>query len=362
MTQLRPPGSTDTKIRWSAIALFVGIPWFLGLAHWLVRPPPPGEVSIKLKLLAQRGPVDTFVIGESRSLRLGGEPFSRRGWRHFNLALSGLSPEHSALQLVYALEHHKVRRVIMGVSFENMAHTASFFSSQHSWHPAFAELSLEPYCGAVAPANPDVWEPHDLLPVGRAASTARYYLLVLSGVAYAPRPFLNDGRAAYVRIQQQFDSATFDSVRNRDPKKYFRCCRGNNTERYLQQRVISKDAQHLYSGLFRALRRSKIPCIVFETGRTHQFQKLIDEEPVLSRLQKEWRSFYRSESRGSVKFLPIEHLGRWYDQNDFFDAVHTLGETPRRLSEKLATELETLEATVSSQKKEPTVSSQKEPI
>ena len=90
--------------------------------------------------------------------------------------------------------------------------------------------------------------------------------------------------------------------------------------------------------------RADISCVAFETCRTAEYQRLLDERPQLKRLQAEWRDFFRSQSWGRVKFVEAASMRDCCDENDFFDAVHFIGRTRDRLAERLAGELAALTA------------------
>ena len=74
---------------------------------------------------------------------------------------------------------------------------------------------------------------------------------------------------------------------------------------------------------------------------------MIDENPLLADLQAQWRAFYRSESRGSVRFLDTNSVRDCYDFRDFVDAEHFIGPTEERLGTRLSENLAALEATLS---------------
>ena len=113
--------------------------------------------------------------------------------------------------------------------------------------------------------------------------------------------------------------------------------------RYLEKPELAPFEEELYRKVFSALRQAKIVCVVFETGRTAAYQKMIDAHPELSRLQSEWRAFFQGESHDGVKFLDGNSTRDCYADEDFFDAVHFLGPTGTRLATRLANELAALE-------------------
>jgi hypothetical protein len=106
-------------------------------------------------------------------------------------------------------------------------------------------------------------------------------------------------------------------------------------------KALSESGKDVYRRVFAALRKAGLPTIVFETGRTPEYQALLDADPLLHRLQAEWRDFFRKESGGCVGFVEAANLP--YDPNDFIDAVHFMGMTEHRVAARLADELATLE-------------------
>lgn len=326
----------------AGIALFVGVPWLLGGAHALLRPPAsPSYTEQKVALLAALGSVDTFVIGDSRSARVGGDAFAHRGWRAFNFSLSGLCPEDLVLQLAYVLKTQHPRRLVIGVSFEALRHEAPFCEASTAWDPPFAELSLEPYGGAPLPARPDTterWSLRELLPVGEARPTLRYWLRRWRGDAPVPN-YERDGRAAYELLHERIRAGSYDFVAERNPARY-----AYTDAAYHRTRKLAEAPQRLFAGALAAVRSARIPCVVFETGRTAAYQRQVAADPVLAPLQREWRARFARESFGCVAFVPLERTADCYAEEDFFDAVHVIGPTAERLSERLAEELERLEA------------------
>ena len=335
--------------RWLPILLFVGMPWFLGLAHMLIRPVPKSEPALKAELMNHRGLIDTITVGDSRVLRIRETPFAKRGWVYFNMALTGMSPEDNALQLQYAMSRFPIKRVIMGVAFENMTQRFAFEKARYYNDPIFRGLPMN---GLTGPAPRPKLRRNlinlvkDLLPVGQAGDTFRYYRNQWTHGLRPERDMLPDGCGEWVRIEYEIRNGTYDFAKNTDPNRYF--LRDDHEARYLETKELSEDAKRLYSRMFQYLRERHIPCLVFETVRTPAYQKMIDENPLLADLQAQWRAFYRSESRGSVRFLDADSVRDCYNLRDFIDAEHFIGgSTEERLGTRLSENLAALEATQS---------------
>ena len=334
----------------AAIVVFVVTPWVMGLAHQLVRPDPPGNLALKDQLARQRGVFDTAIVGDSRVSRVGGEPFAARGWRYFNMGMSGLSPEDTALELQYAISRQPILRVVMDASFENMSEAYPFEHSRYYREAPFRDLSLAAVAGFDVPRPNAVgaglreWGDwfSTLLPVGSAAGTVFYYRDRIRGTR-EPEYFNADGSVAYRGILADIRSGTYNFPVRRNPQIYFD--RSDGESRYLETARLSDNAKALYAGMFDLLRRRRIPTVVFESVKTQEYQRLIDDSPLLARLQGEWRAWYRSQSRGCVRFVDADRQRGVYDDRDFFDAAHyAAGTTEPRLNELLAAELSDVEA------------------
>lgn len=344
----------SNNIRWIAIFLFIGTPWLLGIVLWAIRPPSlPSEAIAKSRLIDQRGSVDTVVVGDSRIGYLVEASFAKRGWRYFNMALSGLSPEDTALQILYAVKHHPIKRVIIGVSFENMTETFPFEHSRYYLDEPFQNLEIFKFLG-LTPQQINKTSLNkkqtnyeqlirSLIPIGQAQDTFRYYYKLLYLNDTADRRILADGSFDYEKILNDIKNGTYDFKINRDPKLYF--SRDDSEASYLKTKTLSGNAKDVYLRIFDYLRSKNIVCLVVETHRTNAYQAMIDNDPLLVQLQNDWRSFYRAESNGSIRFIDDIKLADLYDENDFFDCCHYIGKTVRRIAERLADELDTLEAT-----------------
>ena len=125
------PAGRGGGLKWAAILCFAGAPFLSVWTAMLVIPEPPVEPAEKVELFQRRSVVDTVIVGDSRVGRVAEEPFASKGWNYFNMVLSGVSPEDMAMQLKYALTHGKIRRVVMGVSFEGMTARYPFEFSHH---------------------------------------------------------------------------------------------------------------------------------------------------------------------------------------------------------------------------------------
>jgi hypothetical protein len=102
----------------------------------------------------------------------------------------------------------------------------------------------------------------------------------------------------------------------------------------------------LYGKVFATLRKAKIACVVFETGRTAAYRQMIESDAELAQLQRQWREFFRSQAYGGMAFLDAAALRDCYSEDDFFDAVHFIGPTGTRLADRLAAELAVIENAV----------------
>jgi hypothetical protein len=320
----------------------------------VLKPPPPRSEPAQKALLVSRAkvPYDTVAVGDSRIMRIGEPSFGKRGWTFFNIGMSGLSPEDTALQLLFAMERFPVKRVVMGVSFENMTARYPFEFSRYYGDPVLRTLPMATFMRAQPSARAAAlrgWREKldDLFPIGRAGETLRYYRAKWKQRGAANNSwdmvFRPDGTAAYVDIESSIKAGTYDYAVQTNPANYFD--RLDSEVRYLEVGKLAEDAKDIYRRMFQTLRERKIPCVAFETVKTTAYQKTVDDSPVLARLQAEWREFYRAESHGSVKFLDAAAVGDCYHAPDFFDATHYLGPTTERLlDERLAEALAALEA------------------
>jgi hypothetical protein len=237
----------------------------------------------------------------------------------------------------------------MGVAFENMTQRYAFEKARYYNDPIFRGLPMNGLTGP--PPHPQLRRKlinlvKDLLPMGKAGETFRYYRNLWTRRLPPERDMLPDGCAEYVRIEDQIRNGTYDFPKNTDPNLYFP--RDDHEARYLETKELSEDAKRLYSRMFQYLRERHIPCLVFETVRTPAYQMMIDENPLLADLQAQWRAFYRSESRGSVRFLDADSVRDCYNLRDFVDAEHFIGGlTEERLGTRLSENLAALEATLS---------------
>jgi len=95
--------------------------------------------------------------------------------------------------------------------------------------------------------------------------------------------------------------------------------------------------------MFAFLSDSNIPCVAFETGRTPEYQALLDANPLFKQLQSEWRDFFRAQRNICVDFIEASSIN--YAASDFFDAVHYIGQTEHRVAARLVESLTRLETT-----------------
>ena len=334
----------DGAMQWAAIAVFAAAPWICTWSAIVALPNEPPESAEKAAQFDQRGVVDTVIVGDSRVMRIAEGPFAARGWNYFNFGLSGVSPEDMAMELKYAMTHGKIRRVVMGVSFEGMTERFPFEFSRFWNASPFAAAEIRDFAatgqgeGRRAASRERISFGKDILPMGQANVRLRYFAAKLTG-QYRPASLPN-GEAAYTAIQSRIETGAFDFEHERDPKIYFD--RADCESRYLERAELAAHVRQLYRQVFAALREAKIPCVVYETPRTTAYQRMLDDREELSRLQAQWRDFFRNESGGLIKFLDVQATRDCVNDADFFDAVHFIGPTEQRLAVRLANELAAL--------------------
>lgn len=340
-----PGGETgrDAVRRWIAIGVFAAFPWCLGALNRALGPSAEtAEGVVKAKLLASRGKVDTVLIGDSRVMTLEEEHFANYGWRFFNMGLSGMSPEDVALEFGYARSTQPVRRVLIGLSFENMTERFPFEFSRYRSVAPFDRPEVLRVAGSPGWRDTFKLRLEDLygwFPVGRAASTMLY--LEAKPSELPATSWREDGSIRYDKIEGQIRVGQYDFAKYRDPGIFFN--RPDFEARYLETQRLSPDAQRLFFRFFHELRAEGITAVLFETVTTAAFDRRIEDNPVLARLRREWRAFFRNQSNGCVRFLDAGELRSSYSENDFIDAVHYLGKTSDRLAAALAANLSALE-------------------
>ncbi len=339
------PAGRGGGLKWAAILCFAGAPFLSVWTAMLVIPEPPVEPAEKVELFQRRSVVDTVIVGDSRVGRVAEEPFASKGWNYFNMVLSGVSPEDMAMQLKYALTHGKIRRVVMGVSFEGMTARYPFEFSHHYAAGPFTAAEIVGFAtvagGPPLPQSGGIRKflRSDLLPIERASLRSHWAVARANGRNLSG--FLPNGTKAYEAIREQIAAGDYDFARQRDVKIYFNS--DYSEPRYLERPELARHALRLYRKVFAALRDAKIACVVFETGRTAEYQRMLDARTELALLQRQWRAFFRAESYGGVKFLDADATRDCYAEDDFFDAVHFIGPTESRLAQRLADELAALE-------------------
>jgi hypothetical protein len=349
----RPPAGASYK--WSAIILFVGLPWGMVYGVLAAADDLPTELAEKESLFQARPAINTVVIGGSRALRVAEQPFADRGWAFFNMALNGQYPEDEAMELKYALLHRPIRRVALGVSFENMSERYAFEGTFNWKEPQFhqpAILDFANFDPAAMPAEPPslsrkvgILLKNYVLPIDRARP--RFHgLLDRAGIEEIPPLFLPNGNAAYVRIEREIHGGSYDFKANQDPVHYWQM---HGEEAYLRNGKLAEHAKVLYRKMFAELRRLKIPTVVFETPRTPEYQAMIEANAQLAALYAEWLTFFRTECHGCVKFVEATAMADCYDYAEFFDPVHYIGQTEQRVGLRLAAELAELERTCGAQ-------------
>ncbi len=333
---------SSRRRRWWAIGLFSGLPWAMGMTLHAVCPAPPkSEVVIKAELLAQRGPVDTVIAGDSRVGRVEGASFVKRNWAYFNMGMTGLSPEDTAMQVRYVMNRGTVKRVLMGASFENMTEHRPFEHSHYTEAP-FRDLDMSELIGMQAPRSGWLEALGTLLPLGAANLAIRRSWQQRKDVKGSPL-MRADGNFTYQHVEDAIrDGKRAYTVEPPGELKRYYIYRGEG--QYLETQRLDEGTQAIYTRMFRYFRQHRVPCVVFETARTTAYRNAIHDDPVISRLYDEWREYYRSESYGCVRFIDSDQLRDCHDEDDFFDPVHFVGETQVRLTERLAENLADLES------------------
>lgn len=307
--------------------------------------------------------VDTAICGDSRVGRIMPNALLKRGWAPFNWALPGMVPADTALQVAHSLHYGKIRRLIIGISFEAMASKNALYGryfldfpftnpkikqifalNQSRSNDATIDLRqiIRDIVNATKRSLVRFWGAKHLV---EARITYLYYNYIIRK-DFSKLVAINQyGNYLYRKRQTKINNGTFDFDKSRDPTGYFN--RDDSEVTYLKNKVLSKEALEIYSTMFQELRLRKIPTIIFETGRLKSYQQLIDQTPILKSLHGQWREFFRKESHGTIKFIEAKEIMPYYYFEDFFDAVHFFGEkTEKQLSEKLASELEELEKSV----------------
>ncbi len=331
-------------MKWAAILCFAAAPFVCVWTTVLALPEPPPEHVEKAELFQRRLAVDTVVVGDSRVIGIAEGPFAARGWRYFNMGLSGVSPEDMAMQLKYAMSQGRIRRVAMGVSFEGMTARYPFEFSRFQGSGPFAAAQIVGFATVDEGPRPRSggvrkFLRNDLLPMTRA--NLRLHWQVARAIGRDLSGFLPNGTCAFDAIREQIAAGDYDFARQRDAKIYFN--REDSEPRYLEKPELAPYALRLYRKIFAALREAKIACVVFETGRTAEYQQMIEAHAEVAQLQRQWREFFRTQSYGGVTFLDAAATRDCYADDDFFDAVHFIGATGTRLAARLADELAVIE-------------------
>jgi hypothetical protein len=341
------------------IATFLGTPFFLIILVNLIAPAISndqilglelGEPYLKHALFLKRPLVDTVISGDSRVMRIIPGPFLKRGWAPFDWGLSGLDPGDIAMSVRHAFVYGKPKRVVLGVSFESMAEPSPYMTSRYIYIFPFTDPRINRSWGLDEKAGlkQKLWQvKKDLGNFWRATKArvqARRQYFVYKYIQHRQPADIFDayGNEYYAEIRKQISAGTFDAG-NRDPTGYFQ--REDGEAGFLKYKKLSGQAMAIYTRLLDELRRAKVPSLVFETARTVQYQAMIDGDPLLKRLNEQWREFFRKQSYGGIKFIEAKDLAPYYHFEDFFDPVHFIGgKTEEELPEKLAAELQALES------------------
>ena len=133
-------------------------------------PDEPPESTVKAELFCRQANVDTLVVGDSRVGRIAAGPFASRGWVYFNFGLNGVSPEDMAMPLKYAMTRRKIRRVVMGVSFEGMTERFPNELSRFRDSEPFSAAEIRDFATVEQENNPpptshEVFLSRDVLPL-----------------------------------------------------------------------------------------------------------------------------------------------------------------------------------------------------
>jgi len=347
MSRPEPRNGQDRFRRWAAVGVFALFPWCVGALNRALSPPEETtEGAEKVNLLAWRGPVDTVLAGDSRVMTIRETAFASYGWRFFNMGLSGMSPEDVVLQFAYARSRHPVRRLILGLSFENMTERFPYEFSRYRKAARFRHPAVLGVAGWPQGRNAlklRLEDLYDWFPVGRAASTVLYLQAKSAGQAPPATSWLPDGSIRYEQIEEQIREGQYDFAKYRKPEIFFN--RPDFEARYLETGSLSPDARKLFLRLVDQIRNDGTTAVMFETATTADFDRRIEGNPALARLRREWRAFFRAQSRGCVRFLEAGEMRAAYADADFIDAVHYIGKTSERVGAALARELHELEAT-----------------
>lgn len=352
-------------MRFAYIICFALFPWLMALVVNTAAPYSSNdqielfesaniEPLVKHRLFIKRPTVDTIVCGDSRSGTLAPASFIKRGWSFFNWSLSGLCPGDTVMQMNYSLLNGAVKRAIIGVSFENMALPNALSCSRYTDSVPFNDKKInDRYEAKTVPVTAGVLGEFKSvvksirsaisLTAAKAHARSRFKYFLYAYITHQQFDLVMDeyGNYLYAKIREDIKNRTFDYSANRDPVAYFN--REDSESAYLRNKKLSVEAMAIMSGLLRELRKRKIKTVVYETVKLPAYQALIDGDPLLNKLQAEWREFYKRETHGGVVFLEAKDVYGCYHFDEFFDAAHFLGDkTETQLSEKLASSLERL--------------------
>jgi hypothetical protein len=336
------------RLRWAAIAVFVLVPWAITYALLGLRTDFYSNLYRKVPLLAAQPQTDTLIAGDSRVLRVSGDPMRARGWVPFNFGLSAASSEDIAMQVRYTTMHAPIRRVIIGLNPAGMSDVAPFESSVYVDEAPFSSpeirgfAELEPGAAdrrprPAPPSGPAAY----ILPVSRATKTL-HGLLDHFSVIHAWDGFYADGTVAYTGVRDRIASGRFEFERERDPT-YWMSIPGGDFG-YRRSGQLAPHAKAVYLKVLSMLQSERIPVVLFETGRGPRYRAAVAADPMLTHLLGEWRAFFKSTVGPCVAFLDGDDLSGVYRDEDFFDAAHIIGPSELRLGERLTAEMARLEA------------------
>jgi len=305
-----------------------------------------GELYIKHMAFIKRPLVDTVICGDSRVTRIIPDPFLRRHWAPFNMELTGTEPVDMAMEVRYALLYGKIKRLVLGVSFESMSEKDHFLTPHFSNTFPFTDPRINQF--RALPQEHGIYQRarqlRDWLIIfwdhtKRRACSRLDYLFFKYIRHQFPLTIDEYGVGQYGEAVRTIKKGTHEYEQNRDPRSFF--YREDCEAGFLKNKKLSIQAEQVYAEIFQELRLRKIPTVVFETIKLPSYQRMIDQDPMLEGLNEQWRNFFRKEAYGGIKFIEAKELAPYYYFDEFFDPVHFLGEkTEKALSEKLASALE----------------------
>ena len=251
-----------TSLKWAGILCFTAAPFVCVSIVLATLPAPLADPVEMAEGFQRRELVDTIVLGDSRVCTVVEEPFAARGWHFYNLGLSGVSPEDMAMSLKYALMHGRVRRVVMGVSFEGMSARFPFEFSRYLGIGPFAapRLSGLPTSARHRPIRPHrgwlrVFLRDDPLLDQEANARLRHCLPKCSNTAPGRRS--SQRHAGLHRPRGGQIAAGELRLPPRNATCHITTTRPTERPAFLQEPRLSESGQQLYRKVFAAPARSE---------------------------------------------------------------------------------------------------------